>query len=153
MVVRRFDRDPVAGFVNPHSYLQPSGVEVLTPEGTVALLSFREVKTVCFVRDFSDAESPSAARVFNTRPKMDGLWVRMTLRDSEMLDGILSNDLLAIEPYGFTVTPPEPYSNNQKLFVPREALRSMVVLGVVGSPLTRGTQKKPPVKEQPGLFD
>lgn len=153
MVVHRFDREPVAGFVNPHGYLQPSGVEVLTPEGTVAVLSFHEVKTVCFVKDFSDAESPTEGRVFNTRPKMDGLWVRMILRDAATLDGILANNLLLIDPYGFTVIPPEANSNHQKLFIPREALQSMVVLGVVGSPLTRGTRKKRPIQEQPGLFD
>ena len=34
--------------------------------------------------------------------------------------GILSNDLLQVSDKGVTVTPPDPYSNNQKIFVPRE---------------------------------
>ena len=83
---------------------------------------------------------------------MDGLWVRMRFRDEEVMDGILPNNLLQLEPYGFTVTPPEPYSNNQRVFVPRAALAELQVLGVVGSPC--GPRKaKPVAKEQIGLFD
>ena len=48
--------------------------------------------------------------------------------------------------------PPDPYSNNQRLFLPRAALTELQVLGVVGSPLRR-PKPKPVVKEQIGLFD
>jgi hypothetical protein len=106
---------------------------------------------VVFVKEF-DLESDSA-RVFNTRPKMDGLWVRMTFRDGEVMDGILPNNLTQWERDGYSVIPPEPYSNNQKLFVPREALLGMTVLGVVGSPLTRTKKQKPAAEAQPTLFD
>jgi hypothetical protein len=150
-VIRRFDRDSIKGFVNPQAYLQPHGVEILTPSGTIVLVPFAEVKTVVFVKEF-DLESDSA-RVFNTRPKMDGLWVRMTFRDGEVMDGILPNNLTQWERDGYSVIPPEPYSNNQKLFVPREALLGMTVLGVVGSPLTRTKKQKPAAEAQPTLFD
>jgi hypothetical protein len=50
------------------------------------------------------------------------------------------------------VTPPESDANNQRVFVPRQALRNIQVLGVVGSPL-RGKRKKiPPAPDQPTLF-
>jgi hypothetical protein len=84
---------------------------------------------------------------------MDGLWVRMTFRDGDVMDGILANNLVRWERQGYSVTPPEPYSNNQKLFVPREALSSMSVLGVVGSPLTKSRRMKAVSKDQPTLFD
>lgn len=152
VLVRRFDREPLTGFVNPLSYLLPEGVELMRPDGTVVILPYREVKTVCFVKDFEGAEAVPERRVFHTRPKMDGLWVRMKFRDGEIMDGILSNNLLQLEPYGFTVVPPEPYSNNQRMFSPREALSELQVLGVVGSPLTRRRRKEVP-KEQIGLFE
>ena len=76
----------------------------------------------------------------------------MQLRDGEVLDGILSNNLLQLAPEGFSVTPPDAYSNNQKLFVPRAALAEIKVLGVVGSPLTR-RKPKPVVPDQIGLFE
>jgi hypothetical protein len=149
VIVRRFDRENLTGFVNIFSYLQPDCVELLKPDGALVLLPYAEVKSVCFVKDF-EAEVESA-RVFMTRPKLEGLWVRMLFRDGEVLDGILPNNLLAWEIAGFTVTPPEPDANNQRVFVPRSALKSIQVLGVVGSPL-RSKRKKAPAPDQPTLF-
>jgi len=103
------------------------------------------------VKDF---EPPDGAerKVFTTRPKLDGLWVRVKFRDGEVMDGILTNNLLLLDMHGFTIVPPDPYSNNQKLFLPRAALLELQVLGVVGSPLKR-RKPKPVPKEQAGLFD
>ena len=150
VVVRRFDRESLTGFVNAFSYLQPKHVELLTPVGTLLTLPYNEVKSVCFVRDF-EGETDSG-RIFMTRPKLEGLWIRMAFRDGEVMDGILPNNLLVWEPAGFTVTPPEPDANNQKVFVPREALKSIQVLGVVGSPLRGKRKKADPMGDQPRLF-
>ena len=150
VLIRRFEREPLAGFVNPQLYLRAAGVELLTPAGAVNLVPYDEIKTVCFVKDFEAHEE--ARKVFNTRPKTDGLWVRMTFRDEEVMEGILANNLLQLEPYGFTVVPPDPYSNNQRIFLPRAALKELQVLGVVGSPLRR-RKPKAATKEQIGLFD
>jgi len=152
VLIRRFDREPLTGFVNGQSYLQPQGVELMTPGGTVVVVPYLEIKVVCFVRDFGSVEPTQEKKVFNTRPKTDGLWVRMELRDGEVLEGILPNNLLQLTAEGFTVTPPDAYSNNQKLFVPRAALTQINVLGVVGSPLTR-RKPKPAPEIQIGLFE
>ena len=77
----------------------------------------------------------------------------MTFRDDEVMEGILANNLLQLDPYGFTVVPPDPYSNNQRIFLPRTALKELQVLGVVGSPLKRRKRKPEAPKEQIGLFD
>lgn len=154
VMVRRFERESMAGYVNPGVYLRPNGVELLTTDGSFAILPYNEVKSVHFVKDFEAGAPSGEARVFNTRPKMDGLWVRMKFRDQEVMDGILPNNLLQIEPYGFTVTPPEPYSNNQRVFVPKAALAELQVLGVVGSPLrARKTRPRAVPKEQISLFE
>ena len=150
VIVRRFDRENLTGFVNIFSYLQPNAIELLTPEGALVILPYDEVKSVCFVKDF-EAEAESR-RVFMTRPKLEGLWVRMLFRDGEVLDGILPNNLLTWEIAGFTVTPPEPDANNQRVFVPRSALKSIQVLGVVGAPLRPKRKKASPAVDQPTLF-
>lgn len=150
-VIRRFDRESLQGFVNPQAYLQPTGVEMLTQSGSVVYVPFHEVKSVVFVKEFDI--NIDSGKIFNTRPKMDGLWVRMTFRDGEVMDGILPNNLTQWERDGYSVIPPEPYSNNQKLFVPREALMGMTVLGVVGSPLTKTRKAKPISQDQQTLFD
>ncbi|HVW11920.1 MAG TPA: hypothetical protein VHC90_25245 [Bryobacteraceae bacterium] len=149
VVVRRFDRETLTGFVNPFSYLQPQNIEILRQDGSLSLLPYSEVRSVAFVKDFDAGEE--APRVFLNRPKQEGLWVRMVFLDGEVMDGILPNNLLTWEAAGLTVTPPEPDSNSQKIFVPRDALKSVQVLGVVGSPL-RAKRKKAPDSDQPTLF-
>lgn len=152
VLVQRFDREPLAGFVNPQSYLQSGGIELLTLSGTLTVVPYSEAKAIYFVRDFDATEHPPERRIFNTRPKLNGLWVRMRFRDSELMDGLLPNNLLQLEPYGFTVVPPNPSSNNQRIFVPRAALSELHVLGVVGSPL-RPRRVRPKLKEQIELFE
>jgi hypothetical protein len=152
VLIRRFDREPLTGFVNAQTYLQPGGVELLAPNGALSTVPYSDIKAVCFVRDFEVSEAVQGRKVFNSRPKTEGLWVRMQLRDGEILDGVLSNDLLQLIPEGFILTPPDAYSNNQKWFVPRAALAQFNVLGVVGSPLTR-RKPKPAAVDQIGLFD
>ncbi len=150
-VVRRFDRESLTGYVNPATYEQLTGIELLSADGNVATVPYEEIKTVAFVRDFESPE-PAARRVFNTRPKMEGLWISLQFRDGDIMEGVMPNNLLPLDPQGFTLIPPDPYSPQQRIFVPRAALRSVEVLGVVGSPLKK-RKPKPAPKEQIGLFD
>ena len=150
-LIRRFHRENLAGYVNPVTFLQPAGIELLSAEGLVTTVPYEEIKTVAFVRDFEP--SPEQERqVFQTRPKMAGLWVSFRFRDGDAMEGILPNNLLQIEHQGFVVVPPDPYGNRQKVFVPRGAVLSVEVLGVVGSPLKKRKGKPAPVG-QIGLFD
>ncbi len=150
-VLRRFDREPLTGYINPVSYLQPAGVELLSEEGKLFTVPYGEIKTLAFVREFDGGGEPER-RVFLTRPKMEGLWASFQFRDGDVMEGIVANNLLQLEHYGFTVIPPDPFSNVQRLFVPRLSLRSVQVLGVIGSPLKR-RKAKPAVKEQIELFE
>ena len=150
-VVQRFEKEALLGYVNPLSFLKLTGIELLSAQGNVVTVPYDEIKTISFVRDF-DSAGETARRVFQTRPKMEGLWVRLEFRDNDVMEGILSNNLLQLETYGFSVTPPDPYSNQQRIFIPRTALRAVEVLGVVGSPLKK-RKAKPVPKEQIGLFE
>jgi hypothetical protein len=150
-IFHRFDREPLAGYVNPLTYLQPAGVELMSAQGNVSAIPYQEIKSISFVRDFQGGEDADRL-VFHTRPKTEGLWVSLQFRDGETMEGIMPNNLLQLDTYGFTVVPPDPYSNNQRVFIPRSALRAVEVLGVVGSPLRRRRVKVVP-KEQIGLFD
>ena len=152
MLVTRFDREPLAGFVSPQSYLQPEGLELLSQSGAVSVVPYPDIKLVCFVRDFQQGEPRKELRLFTTRPKMEGLWVRMRFRDGDVMDGMLSNNLLQLDSYGLSVVPPDPGFQNQRIFVPKAALSSVQVLGVVGSPL-RMRKPKPTPKEQLEMFD
>ncbi len=152
VLVSRFDRESLSGFVNPQSYLLADGLELMTQSGSVSIEPYDEVKLVCFVRDFQQGEPRKDLRLFTTRPKLEGLWLRMYFRDGDAMDGILSNNLLLLDAFGFSVVPPDPGFQNQRIFVPRSALSRIQVLGVVGSPLRTPRKPKPTPKEQIELF-
>jgi hypothetical protein len=155
VLIQRFDRDPLPGFVNPRSGFQPSGVEIITTAGTVVVVPYADIKLVCFVKEFEPGARVLERRAFQNRPKMSGLWLRMVFRDGDILEGLHPNNLLQLEPFGFTVTPPDASANEQRVFVPREALREIQALGVVGSPLrpVRPAKPKKKRKEQLEMFD
>ena len=150
-VIQRFDRESLPGYVNPVSFLQPGGVELLSADGIAATVPFGDIRLVAFVRDF---ESPDTERraVFQTRPKMEGLWISVEFRDGQVMEGVLPNNLLQLEHYGFTITPPDTHGNAQRIFIPKAALRSVQVLGVVGSPLKR-RKRKAADQDQIQLFE
>ena len=152
VLVSRFDREPLSGFVNPQNYLLSEGLELLSQDGAVTIVPYGDVKLVCFVRDFQQEEPRKELRLFTTRPKMEGLWIRMRFRDGDAMDGLLSNNLLQLEPYGFSVIPPDPGFQNQRVFIPRAAVTEVQVMGVIGSPL-RIRKTKPTPKEQIDLFE
>ena len=120
-------------------------------DGQTSTLPYAQVKSISFVRDFAGGVD-GERRVFQTRPKMAGLWVSFEWRDGERMEGILPNNLLHPEPYGFTVVPPDSFGNTQRVWIPRAAVKSVEVLGVVGSPI-KTRRAKPVPREQIGLFE
>jgi hypothetical protein len=153
VLVSRFDRETLPGFVSPQTYLTGAGIELLLAGGSVQIIPYSEAKLVCFVRDWVQGEPHRELKMFTTRPKMEGLWVRMSFRDGDAMDGILANNLLLLENEGFSVIPPDPSFQNARIFVPKEALTSLLVMGVVGTPLRHPRKPKPEIREQIGLFD
>jgi hypothetical protein len=150
-IIRRYEKEPLSGYLNPISFLQPAGVELLSAEGNVASVPYSDIKSIAFVREF-DQPSPER-QVFQNRPKMEGLWLRLRFRDGDVMEGVMPNNLLLPDHYGFTVVPPDSYSNQQRVFVPRQSVLGVEVLGVVGSPLKRPKAKPAAGKDQIGLFD
>ena len=121
--------------------------------GRIVVVPYDDVKTVSFVRDFDQGDARRELRQFTARPKMEGLWVRLRFRDNDAMDGLLANNLLQLEPYGFTLVPPDPGFHNQRVFVPKAALAEVQVLGVVGSPLRKVRKPKPTPEEQISMFE
>ncbi len=144
VILDRFDRERICGFVQPQSYLQPGGVEVMSPDGSVGLVPYTQIKAVSFVRDLGGEGVFSERREFLARPKALGLWVELRFRDGDLIQGVLPNNLQMLEPQGYAFSPPETAGNAQHVFVPRQALAEVQVLGV------NGTRKKPAVR-QPDL--
>ncbi len=153
IVVRKMDRDTVNGYVAAGDFIVDGKLELLNTAGNVVLIDLKEVKGVYFVREFSDSESLTR-KTFTTRPRIEGLWVRLRFRDNETVEGLMPNDLTQITPDGFFVNPPDTRSNTQRIFVPRTALSELTVLAVIGSGARRRKQPAASDAQQaPMLFE
>ena len=153
VIVTRFDREPVPGFVQTPEGFTADSVELLSPSGTLVRVPYSEIKAVCFVRDFEDGTHWQPNRAYGARPKTPGLWVRLTFQDGDTSEGILPNNLVLLAPQGFHIVLPEASFAGQRFFIPREALKELAVLGVVGSPVKRKRAEKPAVdKDQLEMF-
>lgn len=147
VLVARFDRETLAGFVSSPGGFEGDALELLTPDGSVMQVPYSEVKVVCFVRDLEGGETWREHRSYLTRPKSAGLWVRLRFRDGDLIEGLLPNNLMQVESTGYTIVPPDPTFHNQRIFVPRAALTEVQVLGVIGSPLRRRAARPAAQKE------
>jgi len=133
--------------MNPSKLGDAETLELLTPDGEQRNFAVKDVRSIYFVREFSDDYEPER-KSFLSRPKLDGLWVRLKFRDEETIEGVVPNDLLALLDRGVQITPPDLHGTTLKIFIPRAALTEMTVLGVVGI-----ARRKPPAPPQPGLFN
>lgn len=148
VIVRKTDRDTLNGYVAPANFINDGKLEVLNTAGNVVGIDLREIKGVYFVREFTDSESLSR-KTFTSRPRSEGLWVRLKFKDGEMLEGMMPNDLTQALPEGYLVNPPDLRSNTQRIFVPRTALASLNVLAVIGGAQRRRRAAAEDVRQVP----
>jgi hypothetical protein len=134
--VYRFDREALGGFLDAGAPIRDGSVELLSPEGVLQRLPLETVKFLAFVKDWGDPR-PWQRSAYSVRPRQQGLWVRLLFRDGESVEATMQNNLALFDPIAFVVSPPEPGPGLQKVLVPRAALESFEVLGVIGSPLKR----------------
>jgi hypothetical protein len=138
VIIRKLDRDAIQGYVAPE-FIADGKLELLNVSGKVVSLDLADVKGVYFVREFNEGEA-FARKTFATRPRTEGLWVRMRFKDNDTIEALMANELTQTQPEGFTVIPPDTRGNTQRIFVPRTALDSLTVLAVIGG--AAGRRKK-----------
>ena len=156
-IARRFTRDWLAGYVvfdgsSPAGFLRDDTLEMLALDGKVLSLELRTIKWLCFVRDFNSGEPENPERLlrktFAGRPRTEGLYLRATLTDGELIEGSASNDLSLVTGGGILLTPPDTRSNTQRLWIPTGSLAALEVVAVVGA----AAKKKPAEERQESLF-
>ncbi len=128
----RLDHKTELGYIDPARLVHANAADMLTLEGEHHELPFSEIKSIHFVREFDQPFAP-ARKSFLSRPRQDGLWVRLRFVDGDQIEGLVPNDLLGLLGNGIQITPPDSNGNSLRLFIPRAALTEMVVLGVVGA--------------------
>lgn len=148
VVVQLSDRKSLRGYLNPASLNNGDAIDLLTPDGAHESLSLARVRSIYFVREFGEPFEP-ARKAFLSRPKLDGLWVKLRYTDDEVLEGVVPNDLLALMRNGVQITPPDLSANTDRIFIPRSAMAELTVLGVTGV----ARRKPAPLPPQPRLFN
>jgi hypothetical protein len=69
------------------------------------------------------------------------LWLRMTFRGGDLLEGLAPTDLALLDDLindaGLHLTPPDTRSNTQRIYVPRTSLTELQLLAVITTPSRR----------------
>lgn len=148
-----------------HGYLPAVGiaaggqVAVLDLEGRSILFPLNDIRVISYVREFTGGDlwesRNSLKRTFPARPRGEGIWLRMVLRDGDVVEGLAPPDVSFLdglmEDGGLFLTPPDTRGNTQRLFMPRGSVASVEFLGVV-MPAARRAAVKPVREPQPSLF-
>lgn len=147
VVIVLSNKKPVRGYLSPSRLGQIDPLDLLTPDGEHQEIPLATIRSVYFVREFSDDFEPER-KAFLSRPKLDGLWLRLRYLDGDTLEGVVPNDLLSLIDNGLQITPPDLNSATDRIFIPRSALSEVTVLGVVGI----ARRKPAAAPAQPRLF-
>jgi hypothetical protein len=145
---------PPVGFVRRAAAAHPEGIELLDLSARRQVVPLASLKWACFVRDFNSGEPANPERLLRTtfsgRPRMAGIWLRMTLKDETVLEGLAANDLSLLDPAGLLLTPPDTRSNTQRIFLPRGSITELSVVAVIGATTAAAPKRKPPIPARQG---
>lgn len=161
VIVRRITNETFPGYLPLAGFVHGGSVPLLDLEGRVVSINLSDIKHICYVRDFNlgDAANPErlTRRTFLARPRAEGLWVRMTFRGGDLLEGLAPTDVSVaddmIRDAGIFVTPPDTRSNTQRIYVPRIALAELQLVAVITTPSRRKPVPAPLPSLQEDLFD
>jgi hypothetical protein len=156
VIVRRFTGETLPGYLSLTGFVRNRALDLLDLSGRVVPLLLNDIKHVSYVRDFNlnDTANPErlTRRTFLAKPRSEGLWVRMTFRSGDLLEGLapiditLTDDL--IQDTGLHLTPPDTRANTQRIFVPRTSLTEIQLIAVITTP----SRRKPlPASSVPSL--
>jgi hypothetical protein len=142
VIVRKLSRDWLCGYLPPADFVHDDEIQLLDLSGKLISVGAAEVKWVCFVREFQSGDASQPERLlrktFVTRPRSEGLWVRVRLKDNDLIEGLAQNDVTLLEGGGLFLAPPDTRSNTQRIFLPRQALTELEILAVIKTGVRRG---------------
>jgi hypothetical protein len=154
VIVRKFSRDWYAGYAGVGFGQNAPELEILDLSGKVMRIAWEQVKWVCYVRDLPQGDQANPERLihrkFALRPRVAGVWLRMTLLDGDEIEGLAANDRTLLEGAGLMLTPPDTRSNTQRIYLPRQAIQTLEVVGLIGAAKRKPAAAK--AVEQPELF-
>jgi hypothetical protein len=151
VIVRRFTGETLPGYLP----LSNRSIDLLDLTGRIVPLLLNDIKHVCYVRDFNlhDTVNPErlSRRTFLAKPRTEGLWLRMTFRTGDLLEGLAPIDITLIDDLiqdtGLHLAPPDTRSNTQRIYVPRSSITELQLLAVITTP----SRRKPLASSVPSM--
>jgi hypothetical protein len=168
VILRRLDNTHLPGYLPAGGFLtrEPTpALEFLDLAGRILPIPLAEVKLVSYVRDFNLDDPVNPERLtrttFLSRPRNEGLWLRITFAAGDQLEGLAPLDATLLDALvddaGLFLTPPglsgpgDTRTNTQRVFVPRPAIAALQLLSVITTP-SRAPRTTKPTDPQPLLF-
>lgn len=100
------------------------------PSDRVEEISAADIKAVFYVNSF-EGDSEHKTLSFHSRaPIVHGIWMRVEFFDGEVIEGIAFNSIRYLIDPGFFLIPTDPESNNKLVYVMKNQLADVRVLGV-----------------------
>ena len=162
VVVRRFPPGMLWGYLPSSGFVQDGQLHLLDLSGRVQPVPLTDVKYVSYVRDFNTADTINPERLlrksFLARPRTEGLWLRLTLRDGDRMEGLAPLDISLADGWaqdlGVQMVPPDVRGNTQRLYIPRSAIETMETVAVVTTPTRKKAEAlaSAAAEQQPDLF-
>ncbi|HEY5381956.1 MAG TPA: hypothetical protein VIJ65_06850 [Acidobacteriaceae bacterium] len=157
VIVRRFGDHLSWGYLPQDRPAHDGQVELMDTAARATPLPLKQVKWIAYVHDFNLTDTTAPERLdrrrFPSRPRTEGLWVRLRFHDGDSLEGLLQIGVALLaalgESQGLFLTPPDTRANTQRLFIPRLALESVEPLGLI---LPSAKPKPISPVPQPSLF-
>ena len=144
VVVRRFSPGMLWGYLPSSGFVQDGQLHLLDLSGRVQPVPLTDGKYVSYVRDFNTADTINPERLlrksFLARPRTEGLWLRLTLRDGDRMEGLAPLDI--------------SLADTQRLYIPRSAIETMDTVAVVTTPTRKKAEAlaSTTAEQQPDLF-
>lgn len=145
VIVRRFTGETLPGYLPFANFVRNCAIDLLDLSGRVISLPLKDIKHICYVRDFNLQDNLNPERLtrrsFLAKPRTEGLWLRMTFRTGDILEGLAPLDITLIDDLigdqGLHTSPPDTRSNTQRIYIPRSSLDDLQLLAVITTPSRR----------------
>jgi len=101
--------------------------------GAAEEIPLEGVKAIFFVKSF-EGKWHDDLRFHDHLAAPDCLWVRVTFLDGEIVEGLIANDQNFVVRSGFYMAPIDPEGNNWLIYVLKNKLKELQVLGLRPAP-------------------
>jgi hypothetical protein len=100
-------------------------VDIITPDGDSVRAEFEGLKAVFFIKDPRRRDLEVQISSFDLYPPNNGASARVEFFDGEVVHGRVSQ--YSVEEHGFFLLPTSVESNNERIFVVVQALKTLYV--------------------------